>query len=285
MKIAIAYDILRFEEKALINEAQKLSIPIETLHVDSVSFALDAPRLSIQEDYGVLLQRCVSHARGLHISAIFGGFGIPTINSYEVAAVCDDKVLTTLRLARYGIPTPKTRVAFDQEQALKALEEIGYPAVIKPIVGSWGRLVARVRDREEASAIIESRSSGLNPNDHIFYLQEYVKRPERDIRAIVVGDELVTTVYRYQPPNDWRTNVARGGISEEAKLTNTETELILKAAEAIGGGILGIDAMESPSGLVIHEVNSTVEFRGASSVSKNNITKKMIEYALRVAKK
>ncbi len=285
MKIAIAYDMLRFEEKALINEAQKLSIPIETLHVDSVWFTLDAAHLSPREEYGTLLQRCVSHARGLHVSAIFGEFGIPTINSYEVAAICDDKILTTLRLAKHRIPTPKTRVAFDQEQALKALEELGYPAVIKPIVGSWGRLVAKVRDREEASAIIESRISGSNPNDHIFYLQEYVKRPERDIRAIVVGDEIVTTVYRYQPPNDWRTNVARGGISEEARLTNTETELILKAADAIGGGILGIDAMESPTGLVIHEVNSTVEFRGASTVSKNNIAKKMIEYALRVAKK
>jgi len=285
VKIAIAYDMLRFEEKALINEAKKLSIPLEILHVDSISFALDTAHISTPENYSAVIQRCVSHARGLHISAIFDECGVPTINSYEVTAICDDKILTTLRLAKHGIPTPKTRIAFDQDQALKALDKLGYPAVIKPIVGSWGRLVARVRDREEASALIESRSSGLNPNDHIFYLQEYVKRPARDIRAIVVGDELVTTVYRYQPPNDWRTNVARGGTSEEARLTNVESELILKAAEAIGGGILGIDAMESPSGLVIHEVNSTVEFRGASTVSRNNIARKMIEYALRVAKK
>ncbi|MEM3803311.1 MAG: lysine biosynthesis protein LysX, partial [Conexivisphaerales archaeon] len=235
--------------------------------------------------YDVLLQRCISHSRGLHVSAIFEAMGILAINSYEVSAICDDKLLTTLRLSRKGIPTPKTRVAFNQEQALKALDELGYPAVIKPIVGSWGRLVARVRDREEAAAVIESRASGSNPNDHILYLQEYIKRPQRDIRAIVAGDELIATVYRYQPPNDWRTNVARGGTSEEAKLGDAEREILLKAAEAVGGGILGIDAMEGPSGIVVHEVNSTVEFRGASTVSTNNIPRKMVEYALRVAKR
>lgn len=285
MEITIAYDVARFEEKALFNEARKLSVPVNMLHVDSLYFGLDADSFRAYKNNNVVLQRCISHARGLHVSAIFDSADVPTINSHEVSARCTDKAITTLLLAKSGVPTPRTILAFSIEQALEALDQLGYPAVIKPLSGSWGRLITRVRDREEASSLLESRSSNYNPNNNIFYLQEYVKRPPRDIRAIIVGDEIVATVYRYQPPDDWRTNVARGGISREAKLSVEEVEILFKAARAVGGGILGIDAMESPDGLLVHEVNCRVEFKGASQVSRSNIPQKMIEYALKVAKR
>lgn len=282
MKISIAYDLLRFEEKSLYVEAQKNGYEVSMLHVDESHY--DLMNLDFGES-SVLLQRCVSHTRGLHIAAIAEAAGVPTLNTTRVTLLCDNKALTTLSLAKAGIPTPRTILAFDVAHALDALDKIGYPAVIKPVVGSWGRQVVKVRDREEASAVLEARSANNSPTNQIYYIQEFVKRPNRDIRAIFVGDEIITTVYRYQPEGDWRTNVARGGRSEKAVLKKEDRELIFRAAEAVGGGILGIDAMESPSGILIHEVNSTVEFRGASTASDVNIPLRIIQYAQMVGKK
>jgi len=282
VKISIAYDLLRFEEKSLYVEAQKNGYEVSMLHVDESHY--DLMNLDFGES-SVLLQRCVSHTRGLHIAAIAEAAGVPTLNTTRVTLLCDNKALTTLSLAKAGIPTPRTILAFDVAHALDALDKIGYPAVIKPVVGSWGRQVVKVRDREEASAVLEARSANNSPTNQIYYIQEFVKRPNRDIRAIFVGDEIITTVYRYQPEGDWRTNVARGGRSEKAVLKKEDRELIFRAAEAVGGGILGIDAMESPSGILIHEVNSTVEFRGASTASDVNIPLRIIQYAQMVGKK
>jgi [lysine-biosynthesis-protein LysW]--L-2-aminoadipate ligase len=279
VRLGIAYDRLRFEEKALFEEAEKASLNPEMLHVAQFTIYLDGRESELGRRASVLLQRCVSHIRGMHVTAAFEGAGVSVVNSYRVSAICGDKMLTTLALAKAKIPTPRTLVAFSSEQALEALDRLGYPAVIKPVIGSWGRLVARVRDREEAAALIEAREAANDSTSQIFYLQEYVRRPERDVRAIVAGDSIVATIYRYQPPGDWRTNVSRGGRAEEAKLPPGQQELILKAAETVGGGVLGIDAMEGPSGLVVHEVNGTVEFRGAASVSGSNIPRRIVQYA------
>jgi len=210
--------------------------------------------------------------------------GLSVINSFNVSLICGNKLFTTLALTKTGVPVPKTFLAFTEKGALKGLENLGYPAVMKPVVGSWGRLVALIKDKDSAQALVESRKEMRNALLQIYYLQEYVERPPRDIRVMVIGDEVVAASYRYSPEDEWRTNVARGGLSKPCPVTSELEEIAIKAAHAVGGGVLAVDCMESPDKILVHEVNGTVEFRGLSSTSRVNIAEKIMEYAVKVAK-
>jgi [lysine-biosynthesis-protein LysW]--L-2-aminoadipate ligase len=203
------------------------------------------------------------------------------VNPYDVVALCGDKVLSSLRLTEAGIPTPRTVVALTPEAAMKALDEIGYPAVLKPPVGSWGRLMAKVDDPEEAQQIIEHKTALGSPNHAIFYVQEYIEKPDRDLRAFVVGDEVVAAMSRHS--TDWRTNAARGATAEPLTPTPEIAELALGAAAAVGGGVLAVDLMEAPGGLVVHEVNPTPEFRALTGATGIDIAGRIIDYVSEVA--
>jgi len=188
-----------------------------------------------------------------------------------------------LRLSEAGVPTPETVVALTPEAALKALDEVGYPAVLKPPVGSWGRLMAKVDDREEAEQIIEHKTALGSSMHSIFYVQEYVPKPERDLRVLVVGDEVVAAMYRFS--KEWRTNAARGATTEPLVPSPELSELALRASEAVGGGVLAVDLMESPEGLVVHEVNHTPEFKALSGATGVDVASKIVDYAAEVARR
>jgi len=284
--IGLIYDRIRWEEKALINASKKAAIPLTP--IDAKKFYINPSEgiKTFQEAFGsIAIQRCIGYFRGLHITAILENAGLAVINSFRTSLTCGNKLFTTLALTKAGILSPKTIVAFTPETTLKALDIVGYPAVLKPVVGSWGRLVALVKDRESAQAIIEAREEIRNALLHIYYVQEFVKRPPRDIRIIVIGNEMVAASYRYPPSGEWRTNVARGGTSKPCPLTDELERLAFKASEAVGGGVVAVDCMEGPNGLVVHEVNGTMEFRGISSTTEVDIAKKILEYAVGVAKK
>jgi len=285
-QIGLVYDRIRWEEKALIDASRKLGLEIKL--TDSKKVYLDATEEAekARKEFGdLVIQRCISYFRGLHITAILESSGLQVINPFHVSLICGNKLFTILALAKARLPVPKTLVAFTNEGAIKALETLGYPAVLKPVVGSWGRLVALIKDRETAQALIEARKEMQNALLQIYYLQEYVKRPPRDIRILTVGNEVVAAAYRYSAKGDWRTNVARGGKMEPCPITNELAELALKASEAVGGGVLAIDCMESPEGIVVHEINNTPEFKGLYSATKVNVPRKIIEYAVEVLKK
>jgi len=282
--LSLIYDRIRVEEKELIHSAQKKGVSIRPVDAKEVHLTITDPSEGRELFGDVALERCVSFFRGLYLGAILESKDIRVINRYSVASLCGNKLLTSLSLARAGIPTPRTVVAFTIEEAMKALEANGYPAVLKPVFGSWGRLMAPLQDRRTAQAIFEHREEMANPLYQIYYIQEMVERPPRDIRTVVVGDEIAASIYRYSAPDDWRTNIARGGKAEVCPLTEELADMILKAAETVGGGVLGVDAMETKNGIVIHEVNSTVEFKGAMSASEVDIPGKIIDYALKTAK-
>ncbi|MGB9728313.1 MAG: lysine biosynthesis protein LysX [Thermoprotei archaeon] len=283
MNLIILYDRIRWEEKQIAEEAKALGATVTMIDVRSLPLEITSNSIKKEFD-GVVLQRCVSHTRGIYYTAILEEHNVNVINSFFTTMITSNKLLTTLKLVKNNIPTPKTGVAFSYDAALKIAKDIGYPVVIKPILGSWGRLVNKARDQDELSSLLEARELFSDPLYQVYYLQEYVKRPPRDIRSIVVGDEIIAITYRYQPENDWRTNVARGGIVDKAYLSDDEHEIILRAAKTVGGGILGIDAMESDRGILIHEINGTVEFRGAASVWGNIIPRSIAEYAIKRAK-
>ncbi|MEM4298031.1 MAG: lysine biosynthesis protein LysX [Nitrososphaerota archaeon] len=284
--ISIVYDRIRWDEKALIEEMK--SRDIEANLIDAKLLVLNTPQhgKTVVDEFGdIVLQRCISHFRGLYITAMLENFGVKVVNSFDVSEKCGNKLLTTLCLAKAGVPIPKTKVAFSPDGAFKAIEAMGYPAVLKPIIGSWGRLVAAIRSKEMAQTILEMRSYMNGPMNQIFYVQEMVKRPPRDIRCIVAGEEIIAAVYRYAPPNEWRTNVALGGKTVACPITPELREIVLKATKAVGGGVLGVDLMEAPEGLVVNELNPTVEFKGAAAATDANIPKAIIDYVLSLIKR
>jgi [lysine-biosynthesis-protein LysW]--L-2-aminoadipate ligase len=233
----------------------------------------------------VVLQRCISYYRSLFLARIMENFGAYVINSSKVSDICGNKLVSSMVLAKAGVPTPKTFVALSSEAVDEAANALGYPIVLKPFVGSWGRMISIAKDAQTLDTIVELRESIPNPIEHMYYMQDFIERPPRDIRAIVAGDEIIATVYRHAAANEWRTNVARGATTSAFKPDKELKEIVLKAAHAVGGGILGVDVMESKEGYVVHEVNNTVEFKGAQAASKTKIAKKMIEYVVRSAKR
>src|SRR5208282_1932197 len=218
-----------------------------------------------------------------HATAALQSMGHRVVNSFESAYRSSDKLFCSIALARAGIPTPRTFLATTEESALNALERLGYPAVVKPVVGSWGRLSALLKDPDFARAIIEDREY-MYPMYQVYYLQEFVKRPPRDIRSFVVGDKTVAAIYRLSA-SDWRTNTARGGKAEPCPITPELNELSLRSARAVEGEIVGVDLMESPEGLVVHEVNNTTEFKNTVPATGVDIPGLMVDYLVSLEKR
>jgi [lysine-biosynthesis-protein LysW]--L-2-aminoadipate ligase len=284
--IGLVYDRIRFEEKAIIEKGKEKGLSIKPSDAKTLCLNVKSSNKESKAIFGdVVLQRCISYFRGLHVTAFLESKGIDVINSLSVAQICGNKILTTLALIKAGVPTPDTLIAFSPEGVYEAINKTGYPAVLKPIIGSWGRLVALLKDKDTTDAILESRELLNNPIYSIYYIQEMVNRPPRDIRAIVVGDRIIASVYRYAPQEDWRTNVARGGKTTPCPLTKELEDIVLKAADAVGGGILGVDALESPNGILVHEVNNTVEFKGAMAAGATNIPDEILDYAIGLARR
>ena len=284
MKVTIAFDRLRWEEKELKKEADAAGCETELLDARPLALDISKKRMTNNTFGDIVLQRCISYYRSSFLTMILENYGIRVINSTAVSDACGNKMITTMLLAKAGIPTPKTIVALSADGVVPAGSIVGYPVVVKPFVGSWGRNISMAKDEQTLGMIVELKESIPNPIEHMYYLQEYVKRPPRDIRVVVAGDEIVAAEYRNAPENDWRTNVARGGTAAPLTPDKELSEVVLKAAAAVGGGVLGVDAMESDDGYLIHEVNNTVEFHGAQAVSKTKIARKIMNYVVKSAK-
>lgn len=282
VKLDILFDKLRFEEKALYNTAVKKGIDVRL--VDSRNIIIDTDDLDSNEfEFGdVLLQRSISHFRGQFLTYCLELCGYNVINSSRIGEICGNKLLTSMILKKNDIPTPKSYFSFNSDSAFNFISTIDLeqnPLVFKPVIGSWGRGVFPVRNKEIGKIIVEMRQESTSPFSSIFYFQELIHRPPRDIRCIVVGEKLIAAVYRYSSDDEWRTNVAKGGKAELIEVTSELEELALKAARAVGAGVLGIDMMEDEKrGLVVHEINNTVEFRGASLATGIDIADMIIEY-------
>jgi [lysine-biosynthesis-protein LysW]--L-2-aminoadipate ligase len=294
-RIGMVYSRLRPEEKMLLEAAERRGVTVEPLHDDGL--VLDVHQSPAVADAGgskrpfacdAVLERSLSYYRSLYILRFLRAHGIPAVNSYEVAATCGDKTETSLRLARAGVPTPATRVAFTSEAALQALAEIGYPAVIKPTMGSWARLLARVDSPREAEAILEHKEALPNPLQHVFYIQAYVDKTDgsdehKDIRAFVVGGRTIAAIWRVSP--HWITNTARGGKAQNCPVTPELDELCARASEAVGGGVLALDIMVDREGrYLVHEVNHTMEFRNSVAPTGVDIPGEVVAYTIAAAR-
>ena len=277
-RVGVLLSRVRVEEKLLLEELERRGIATKVIDDRDLVLTLEKkPEL----DVDVVLERCIQHSRALYALAVLETWGIPTVNTFEVADVCGNKLLTTMRLIRDGVPSPRTRLAFTPDSALAAVEELGYPAVLKPLVGSWGRLISRVNDRDAAESILEHKDVLGTYMHSIYYVQEYIPKPGRDIRAFVVGDETIGAIYRYS--DHWITNTARGGKATRCEITPELNDLCVRAAKAVGGGVVAIDVLEAPEGLLVIEVNYTMEFRNSIDTTGVNIPGRVVDFALALA--
>ena len=276
--IAILTSRIRVEEKLLIEALGRRNVIFDIIDDGELLLDLAQPD-SRWQAYDAVLCRSMSQSRGLAVSYVLEHWGVPVFNAAAVTATCNDKVLTTLALLQAGVPTPRTLLAFDAPTAVRAIETLGYPAVLKPVTGSWGRLLARINDRDAAEAVLEHQETLGSYQHHTHYIQQYIDKPQRDIRAFVIGGQTVCAIYRTS--EHWVTNTARGAVTSNCPVTSELDRLCTRAAQAVGGGILAIDVLEdAEQGLLVNEINATMEFRNSIAPTGVDIPGLMTEYVL-----
>ena len=275
MKVGFLHSLVRKDEKLLLDELAARP-GVEVAMVDDRELAFTLGRREF--DFDVVVERCINHSRALHALRLLESLGVRCVNTSAVASVCGDKLLTSIALAEHGVPQPEVRVAFTPESAIAAIEAMGYPVVLKPAVGSWGRLLAKVNDRDAAEALLEHKTTLGSYHHSVFYIQRYVEKRGRDIRAFVVGDECIAAIYRTS--EHWITNTARGGHATGCPVTPALAAISLAGARAVGGGVVALDIFEDGDGYLVNEVNYTMEFKNSIAPTGVNIPGKIVDYVL-----
>jgi|YNPMSStandDraft_2_1061718.scaffolds.fasta_scaffold41099_1 [lysine-biosynthesis-protein LysW]--L-2-aminoadipate ligase len=282
MRVCIVCSLVRPEEKMLVEAFQKRGVEVEI--ADDRQVVFDLNDLGGWRRYDVVLERCVSQSRAVYIQRIMKLAGVKAVNTHEVIENCGDKFITTQLLLQHGVPTTRVMMAFTPASALQAIERLGYPCVLKPVIGSWGRGVVRVNDRDAAEAVVTLRDELGGYAQHIYYIQELVKKPGRDIRSFVVGGRTIAAIYRTS--DHWITNTHLGGKASNCPVTPEIDAISAAAARAVGGGIVAVDLFEDPErGLLVNEVNHTMEFRNSVPATGVDIPGAMADYVLEVARR
>ncbi len=283
MRLGVLVSYLRQEEKLILAAARARGMIVTPVFDRELTLNLSAPTAAESGlEVDVLLDRSVVHSRAGYTLWAMNRWGIPTLNSAAAVTICDDKARASMVLEAAGIPSPKTFVAYSEDSALEACEQLGYPAVLKPVAGSWGRLIAKVNGPEQARAIIRQKSEHGSYHHEIFYIQEFIEKPGRDIRAYVVGDEIVAASYRTS--EHWITNAARGAVSVPCPVTPEIEELALRSCKVVGARLAGVDLIETDDGLKVIEVNTGGEFKGLMTTTDRDIAGVIVEEAAKVAR-
>ncbi|MFP9190619.1 lysine biosynthesis protein LysX [Natronosalvus vescus] len=275
MNVGILYSRIRKDEKLLLNELRERGHEVEKIDVRKQTFDISEAGETFA-DLDVVVDRCLATSRSLYATRFCEAYGIPVVNSNETAEVCADKVKNSLALESAGLPTPATKVAFTKDSALEAIESFGYPCVLKPVVGSWGRLMAKIDSRDAAEAILEHKATLGHYEHKVFYVQEFVEKPGRDIRVLAVDGDPIAAMARSS--EHWLTNAAKGAETEVFELDDEALELVAKASDAVGGGLLGIDLMETAGGYTVHEVNHTVEFKALTDAVDVDVPAAVVDW-------
>ncbi len=274
-RVGILCSLIRPEEKLLFEAFRNQGIEFE--RIDDRKLILNLHET--EQKYDVILERCINHSRALHTLKYYNDHGVYTVNSFDTAQICGDKLLTTMALVRDGIKVPKNLVAYTEDSAIEAIEQLGYPVVLKPAVGSWGRLLAKINDRDAAEAILAHKKILGSYHHSVYYIQEFIEAGGRDIRAFVIGDQCVAAIYRSS--EHWITNTARGGKASNCPVTDELNSICVASAKAVEGDIVAIDLFETEDGYLVNEVNYTMEFRNSIDTTGVNIPALIAEYVLR----
>ena len=279
MDVAVLYSRIRRDEKLLLSELRDRGHEVTKVDVRKEQFGVHGPPPAL-EGVDIVVDRCLATSRSRYATRFVDSYDVPVVNDPETAAVCADKADNSLVLAENDIPTPATDVAFTKESALSSIEAFGYPCVLKPVVGSWGRLMAKIDSRSAAEAILEHKETLGHYEHKVFYIQEFVEKPGRDMRVVATDGEPVAAMARSS--EHWLTNAAQGAETEEIAVTPAMADLVERASDAVGGGLLGVDLMEvggADSGeYTVHEVNHTVEFKALDEVTDVDVPGAVVDW-------
>jgi [lysine-biosynthesis-protein LysW]--L-2-aminoadipate ligase len=276
VRVGLLYSRIRKDEKLLLSELRDRGHEVEKIDVRDEQFGLDGTTANV-EGLDLALDRCLSTSRSLYVTRYMDAYGVPTVNAPDTAAVCADKVRTSLALAGADVPTPRTEVAFTVESAMESIDRFGYPCVLKPVIGSWGRLMAKIDSESAAEAVLEHKATLGHYEHKVFYVQEFVEKPGRDIRVVATDGEPVAAMTRSS--DHWLTNAAQGGSVEEFHVGDEAAALVEAASAAVGGGLLGVDLMETgDDGYTVHEVNHTVEFKALDSCTDVDVPAAAVDW-------
>ncbi|GAB3017791.1 lysine biosynthesis protein LysX [Natronobiforma cellulositropha] len=275
MNVGLLYSRIRKDEKLLLTELRERGHDVEKIDVRKQRFNLaEAP--DAFTDLDIVIDRCLATSRSLYATKFCEAYGVPVVNGNETAEICSDKVKNSLALEAAGVPTPNTDVAFTTEAALESIETFGYPCVLKPVIGSWGRLMAKIDSRDAAEAILEHKATLGHYEHKVFYIQEFVEKPGRDIRVLAVDGEPVASMARSS--EHWLTNAAKGAETEPFELDDRARELVQLSSDAVGGGLLGVDLMEAGDDYTVHEVNHTVEFKALDAAVDLDVAGTVVDW-------
>ncbi len=277
--VELMIDVPRLEEKLILDEVKKSGL---TLKLTNVKYA---PLSWRDKPATISLIRTISMLRAAYSASIREAAGIKTINSLKAILIAGDKILTLGKLWEAGISFPESIIALNGEAAEKADKLIKFPIIDKPPIGSWGRLVALVKDPQALKSIIEHRELYQSQALKTHLIQRYVGGGGKDLRILVLGDEVLGAVWRIAVRGDWRSNVARGGSTREAKLSDELNELALKVSSVIGGEFVAVDVFEEDGSYLVNEVNGVPEFKGFMEATKTNVPGKLVEYVRRTLRR
>jgi len=280
MHVGVLYSRIRKDEKLLLNELRERGHDVTKIDVRKQRFDLtDAPESF--DGLDVVVDRCMATSRSLYATKFCEQYGVPVVNSADTASTCADKVENSLALAAAGVPTPRTETSFTTDAAMETIEDFGYPCVLKPVMGSWGRLMAKIDSRSAAEAILEHKATLGHYEHKVFYVQEFEDKPGRDVRVLAVDGEPVAAMAR--SGDHWLTNAAKGADTESFELDDEAKELVELASDAVGGGLLGVDLMETDGdatdwSYTVHEVNHTVEFKALNEAVDVDVPAKVVDW-------
>ena len=273
--VGLLYSRIRQDEKLLLNELRDRGHEVHKVDVRKQQFGLQSASADF-DAMDLVLDRTLATSRSLYTTSFLDAYDVPVVNDAETARVCADKVQTTLALAKGDVPTPETKVAYTVDSAMAAIESFGYPVVLKPVVGSWGRLMARIEDEHAAEAILEHKETLGHYEHKVFYVQEFVDKPGRDFRVLALDGTPVAGMVRSS--DHWLTNAAKGAETAELEITPEIADIVERASAAVGGGMLGVDIMETDDGYTVHEVNHTVEFKALTDAVDVDVPAAVVDW-------
>lgn len=281
MRYFIAVDVIRYDERLLINALRDLGVNVELIKVDSEVLPLNTSN-AFQDS--VILIRPLSAYNAIYSAIAFESMGGIAINSSKALYICNDKVLTYSYLIREGIRIPKTYLALSSTAIQNNLNHLKYPLIDKPPIGSWGRLVSYVRDGLDMKLVMEHRDQLNSPILRAHILQEVIGFG-RDIRCIVVGDEVLGCMVRKSSnAEEWRSNIALGGTAENYIPSDEVRELAIRSAKSVGAEIAGVDLLPGEY-FYVNEVNGVPEFKGFISATGIKVHEYIAKYLISISRK
>lgn len=271
--IVVAASRIRHEEKWLLTALGRTGHLVTRLDTR----ALTVPSPEFPGDDVLVLNREIGSVRACYLAWSLEAAGVTVVNTAAATEVCGDKWRTALALRSAGVPTPRTVLATGVDAARAAIEESGFPVVVKPVSGSWGRRVAYLTDAHAAEAVLDYCAALPSPQARVLCVQEPIDKPERDIRVFVIGGRVVGAMYRRSA--GWRTNVSLGADVSACPVDDELAKLALGAAEATGAEIAGVDLLEGRAGeRYVLEVNARPEFSGITRACELDVAALIAEH-------